>query len=69
MKNYKAEILLSAPEIGESDNCRDRIFSLIDELGECKKLIQDIKQLQITREYCMHKIRFIASRLLWELNA
>lgn len=68
MKSYKTEITLHAPEKSESDSCRERIFNLIEELQKAKEVTNDKTQLQNTRDYQIHHIKYLANRLLWETN-
>ena len=68
-KNYKTEITLYSPEENESEDCRERIFVLIDKMVEAKRITQDKNELQSKRDCAIYEIKYLAKRLLWETNA
>lgn len=67
-KSYKTEILLPAPELSESDICRERIFDLIDLAVKYKEKANNDKLKETIRDNAIHELRFIVKRLLWELG-
>ena len=67
-KNFKAEVVLHAPEENESDNCRERIFALVDRAVDAKNTALNESENQNKRDSAIHELKFIAKRILWETN-
>lgn len=65
-KDYKAEIILFGPNKEESNNCRERIWNLIEELIKAKKIARDESEPQNKRDFQIHHIHYLANRLLNE---
>lgn len=66
-EGYMEEIWLEAPKPEESKNCRERIFTLIDQMVIAKNKANDKNELETTRDSAIHEINYLARRLLWEV--